>query len=68
MKRIKYKFNGLSKSIPYSERALQTAELEADNNEYEVYEDNMQQVATYDDRITALEDAVLDIILEGEST
>jgi hypothetical protein len=39
MKRIKYQYGGFEKNTPYSERAMQIAEKEADNGEYEIYDD-----------------------------
>ena len=59
MKRIKYKFSGLNKSIPYNERNLIVAEKEADGGEYIVEEvEDVATPLTVAERLTNLEKAI----------
>lgn len=46
MQRLYYKYNGIDKSLPYSEDNEKLAEIEADNGEYAIRDDGVDDVCT----------------------
>lgn len=65
MKKIKYLFNGRPKVLLYSEKTIEIAQSEAENGEYEIFDDGKPapvKMPTDKERIAALEAAMLEML------